>query len=369
VYFFAIEITRTQVRLGHLALRAAGLRLAGRHLLVDFLQVADRDADLLLHALDVAEQLENRGLEANQRLAPRICGVDLDRQPALRAFGAGEQLDEVLARHLRLVDADVVDLALVRADLVDQAAHAVAQPLDGARGKADRHQLGADLIAHAQVVLVLRALGFEDALHLVVEAANARELLERRGPQLQEARRLRGAFLLLGHLFLDRLFLFLGRLGLLRIEVVLRVRVEQAVDDFVDARLVLLDFLCEIEDFLDRGGAGGNRLDHVPQPLFDALGDFDLALAREELDRSHLAHVHADRIGSAAELGVDGRERGFGLLFDVLVDGRDRAGLGADQQRFLVRRLVIDLDAHIAERRDDRLDLLGSRPGRQADGH
>src|SRR5256886_8083754 len=350
-----------QVGLGHLALGAARLRFAGRHLLVDLLQIADRDADLLLHRLDLAEQLEDRRLEAAQRLAPRLRRVDVAGQPAPRALGAGEDPDEVLARHLRLLDADVVDLALVAADLVDQAPHAVGKPLDGARGEADPHQLVGDLVARAQVVLVLRALVLQRLRHLVVEAADARELLERLAAQLQQARRLRGALVFLGFalFLLDLRLLVLGRLGLLRIEVVLGVGIDQAVDHLVDARLVLFDLAGELQDLTHPGRAGADRLDHVAQAFLDALGDLDLALAREQLDRAHLAHVHAHRVGGAAELGIHRGERGLGLLLHVLVGLRDGRGIGGDEQRFLVGRLVVDLDAHVAEGRDDGFDLLG----------
>ena len=112
--------------------------------------------------------------------------------------------------------------------------------------------------------------------------------------------------------------------GPLRIEVVLGVRVDQAVDHLVDAQLVLLHLVGEVEDLLHRGRAGADRQDHVAQAVLDALGDLDLALAREQLDRAHLAHVHAHRVGGAAEFGIDRRERGLGLLLDVLVGLRHR---------------------------------------------
>src|SRR5439155_1205772 len=78
------------------------------------------------------------------------------------------------------------------------ARRAFASPVDGARGEADPHQLVGDLVARAQVVLVLRALVLQRLRHLVVEAADARELLERLAAQLQQARRLRGALVFLG---------------------------------------------------------------------------------------------------------------------------------------------------------------------------
>ena len=72
---------------------------------------------------------------------------------------------------------------------------------------------------------------------------------------------------------------------------------------------------------------------------------------------AHLAHVHAHRVGRAAELRVDGRERGLGLLFGVVVRRGDRTV--GHQQRVGVRRLVEDRDAHVAEGADDRVDRLG----------
>ena len=55
------------------------------------------------------------------------------------------------------------------------------------------------------------------------------------------------------------------------------------------------------------------------QSVLDALRDFDFALARQQLDRSHLAHVHADRVGRAAKLGIDARQCGLGFLDSVLI--------------------------------------------------
>ena len=114
-----------QVRFGHLAFGSPSLGLPRGHLLVDLFQVLDRDADLLLHALDLGKRLENRRLDARQRLGPRVARAELGGEPAFGAFGAGEDLDEMRARHLSLVDRDVVDLALVAPNLVDQAPHAI----------------------------------------------------------------------------------------------------------------------------------------------------------------------------------------------------------------------------------------------------
>ena len=66
-------------------------------------------------------------------------------------------------------------------------------------------------------------------------------------------------------------------------------------------------------------GEGGA---HLVEAFLDALGDADLALARQQLDRAHLAHVHAHRVGRAAELGVGDRERGGRFLDGLFVRRR-----------------------------------------------
>ena len=136
------------------------------------------------------------------------------------------------------------------------------------------------------------------------------------------------------------------------------VKIHQAVDDVVDLELVALDLGGEVEDLRDRHRARRDRHDHVLEAILDPLGDFDFAFAREEFDRAHFAHVHAYRVGGAAELGVERRCRGFGGFFvDVVGGGRGRGF--RHQQRFGVRRLVVDLDPHVVDHGDDALDLFG----------
>jgi hypothetical protein len=137
----------------------------------------------------------------------------------------------------------------------------------------------------------------------------------------------------------------------------LLLEVEQAVDDVVDLELVLADLVGELEDLADRHRAGRDRHDHVLEAVLDALGDLDLALARQELDAAHLAHVHAHRVGRAAELAVERARGGFGFLLDVL--GRRGGRRLRHQQRVGIGRLVEDLDAHVADHRDHAFDLLG----------
>jgi hypothetical protein len=65
----------------------------------------------------------------------------------------------------------------------------------------------------------------------------------------------------------------------------------------------------------------GERGAHRIEAFLDALGDADLALAGQQLDGAHLAHVHAHRVGGAAEFGVERGQRGGGFL-DRLIVGR-----------------------------------------------
>ena len=97
------------------------------------------------------------------------------------------------------------------------------------------------------------------------------------------------------------------------------------------------------------------RLAHGVEAFLDALRDRDLAFAREQLDRAHLAHVHAHRVGRAAELRVDRRrERGRGFLGGFVV-GDHRL---AHQQRLGIRCLLVHRDAHVVDHLHDVFDLL-----------
>ena len=76
-------------------------------------------------------------------------------------------------------------------------------------------------------------------------------------------------------------------------------------DDLLDADLVLAELVAQAEDLLDRDGGLQHHLQHAPVAVFDALGDLDLALAREQRDRPHLAHVRPHRIaGGGVAVGV-----------------------------------------------------------------
>ena len=102
----------------------------------------------------------------------------------------------------------------------------------------------------------------------------------------------------------------------------------------------------------------GREVDHVvfdlTETILDALGDFDFALTRQEFDCAHFAHVHTDRVGRAAEFGVDTRECGFRFLGSVII----RRSSISQKQRLSIRCLFVHCDAHVVNHVNDVFNLI-----------
>ena len=113
------------------------------------------------------------------------------------------------------------------------------------------------------------------------------------------------------------------------------------------------------DDRVEGDRAFAQAPDHRVAAGLDALGDGDLALAAEQFDRAHLAQVHADRVVGAVDgflLGRGGRARAAVVeRIDLLL------GLGLFSSSSSSSELVVldDVDAHLADRGHDVLDLLG----------
>ena len=80
------------------------------------------------------------------------------------------------------------------------------------------------------------------------------------------------------------------------------------VDDVAQEHAAFDQLVAPDDDGLEGQRALAQAGDHRLAAGLDALGDGDLALAREKLDRAHLAQVHAHRI-----VGAVGRLLGRGL--------------------------------------------------------
>ena len=132
------------------------------------------------------------------------------------------------------------------------------------------------------------------------------------------------------------------------------------IDDIAQQNFAFVHFVTPYDDRLKREGAFAKSGDHRLAASLDALGDGDFALARQEFDRAHFAQIHPDRIVGA--IGGFGRTCG-----DLLrLHGLDQVAalrfffLGGFLGRCVVVFLVLDdIDAHLAQHRQNIFDLLG----------
>ena len=95
-------------------------------------------------------------------------------------------------------------------------------------------------------------------------------------------------------------------------------RVDEVGEDVAQLALAVFEALAVVDQRLNGGREGGERTQRLVQALLDALGDLDLALAGQQVNRAHLPHVHAHGIGGAAELAVE-RGQGGGCFLGVVV--------------------------------------------------
>ncbi|MGY4629631.1 hypothetical protein ACVWY3_007387 [Bradyrhizobium sp. USDA 4486] len=130
------------------------------------------------------------------------------------------------------------------------------------------------------------------------------------------------------------------------------------IDDVAEEDLALVELVAPDDDGLEGQRAFAQARDHRLAAGLDALRDRDFAFAGEQLDRAHLAQIHAHGIvGALARLAL--LDLGDSLLGDL-----DELVIG------LVVGLVLlflavgvvgfgDVDAHVREHGHDVLDLLG----------
>jgi hypothetical protein len=139
------------------------------------------------------------------------------------------------------------------------------------------------------------------------------------------------------------------------------------VDDVAQENLSLVELVAPDDDGLEGERALAQPGDHRLAAGLDALGDGDLAFAREQLARAHLAQIHAHRV-----VGALARFLGLGFGRDLLPDLDHLAALGLGlflwlvSLRLLARLLGLDhVDAHLAEHGEHVLELLGADLFRQ----
>ncbi len=112
-------------------------------------------------------------------------------------------------------------------------------------------------------------------------------------------------------------------------------------NDFLDVADAAAQVFAETDDLADDDGRARDGLHDAELSAFDALGDFDFALAGEQGNGAHLAEVHADGVvgllegsGREVELYVVGLFAGLGLVLLAVagefVAGEDIDALGVD---------------------------------------
>ena len=89
------------------------------------------------------------------------------------------------------------------------------------------------------------------------------------------------------------------------------------------------------------------------QSILDPFGDFDFAFAGQQIDRAHLAHIHANGIGGATKFSIDRRNRRGGFLGRFFVDLRF-----VHQDGIEIRRGFVHRDPHVINHVDDVFDLF-----------
>ncbi len=97
----------------------------------------------------------------------------------------------------------------------------------------------------------------------------------------------------------------------------------------------------------------GDGAHHLANAFLDALGDLDFAFAGQQFDGSHFAHVHAHRVGGAADVRLDGSQCRRGLF------GSGFVGIGfGEKQGIRIRGALEYVDAHVVDHADDVFHLF-----------
>ncbi len=130
------------------------------------------------------------------------------------------------------------------------------------------------------------------------------------------------------------------------------------VHDFLDGDVVPAELLAQLAEALD-GEVGAEDCGRdLVLALFDALGERDFALAREERDAPHLAQIEADGVLGAPDRTrreVDRLRRTVVVVLLGLLLRLALADLGGQAAGL---RRVDDLDVHRAEHHHDVIELV-----------
>ncbi len=358
---------QAQVRLDHFLLGDARLALAFLHGLHDAAIIVDRHADFLGDAGNILADQLDLALLALDETGPflRQAGNILD--PVRIELAAEIIVEKFLARHALAVG-QPHQLALKAHQLLVDGIELFDQRLDAGVVDVHRLEIVDDGGLHPVILFLVlgrEALAFHAALdQLFLQLAIGLEVV---GDGVELRQHALAQFRFHGRHGHGRTIVFvlvilgLSVLGIFRLVLVfflfflgLRRRIFRAIGRLKVDQVTQQDALVHQLVAPDHHGFEGQRAfaqaaDHGVAAGLDALGNGDLALAREQFHRAHLAQIHAHRIvGALTAAGIALLDRGLGLV-----------GLG--QRLGVIVDLVLgfhDIDPHFRQGRHGVLDLV-----------
>ena len=337
---------QTKVSLGHFTLSFSSLSLTSRHLVVNVLQILQRQCYSILNILQLLLEVLNFRKFTFDVDCVRLVALSNCLRPCQVRFIVKEFLEEQLTRHLCTVDDDVVNSAFVLTNFFKLSFQHGAKTFDRISCKAQRKQFFLNcvlslnesrrtvtfsLVGMLQILIKLFAVvqfGKNDSLEFVN--------LTCRHTGGTDVR----AFVVFSHL-LTGFFV---------------QTVNQAVNDLVNLHRAVSDLFSIFQNGNNRRRAAGDGVNHVLQTVFNSFSDFNFAFTSQKLNGAHFSHVHSDRVSCTTEFAVNGGQSGFCFFFSSVVAGcRNRV---ADEQIVSGRSLFVDLNTQVSQCRNDLIDLI-----------
>ncbi len=348
---------QTQVRLDHFFLGAASLGFANRHATVDFLDFGNGQAGFGLKVDQFLLARNDSCVFFTQGRSPFSVALGKVTAPGLVGFVAWEHAQEVGTRHAGITHAQLHDGALLLTQAAQCAANALDQHFELLGYQLDRHEQIGQCLQGSNAFLVITAVLLQDLV-------GGLKLIGYRAEALGRNDRVRTAFGLffvvtVGLFFLVLgLFLRSGSLGAWNRHFLCRccdvvIGIDVTTEDVRQTATFGGDAVVLAENVIDSAREVGDGAHDFTNAFLDPLGDFDLAFTGQQLDRAHFTHVHAYRVGRAADIGLNCRQRSSGFF------GRGFVGVGFRQQKGIRIRSTLEyVDPHVVDHADDVFHLF-----------
>src|SRR5690606_23659981 len=316
---------QAQVGLDHLFLRPASLGFTDGHAAVDVLDVGNgqyafffQGDQLLLAALDVflarGDGFGVFALAGSQLIGPVEVGLVV-----------GELAQEVGTRHAGIAHADLHDGAFLGADLAQGIAYTLDQRIVLLGDELDGHEQGGQFLQSVSRLLAATAMLLQGFLGDVQLLGNGTEA---HAGNFRVRAAIAFFLFAVGLVFFLVILVVVGRLrsglrrdGLdfLRGGSAVVIGVDIAAKDVGQAATFSGDALVIGENAVDRAREMSDGAHDFANAFLDAFGDFDLAFAGQQFDRTHFTHVHAHGVGGAPDIRFHCSESRGGLLAGTFI--------------------------------------------------